>query len=223
VPCIDWGIETLATIAFESGETLRVENPRHLKNALGELRARQRELARKRRGSRNRAKACQRVAALHEKIANRRRDFLHKTTAALVSVLDFIATEVLAVKKMTASGGSLKKGLNREILAASPALFLQMLRAKAEEAGLAWLEVPTRTVKPSQTCSACGRQEPKPLAQRVHRCACGAVLGRDENAARVMLNWALRASGREPARCGGTAGAVPSKHEAPPVAVAQEG
>jgi len=39
------------------------------------------------------------------------------------------------------------------------------------------------------------------------------VLGREENAARVMLNWALSASGREPATCGGTAEAVPSKHE----------
>ncbi|HTP26511.1 MAG TPA: zinc ribbon domain-containing protein [Anaeromyxobacteraceae bacterium] len=97
-----------------------------------------------------------------------------------------------------------------------------MLRAKAEEAGLAWLKVPTRTVKPFQTCSACGRQERKPLAQRVHRrCACGTVLGRDENAARAMLNWALSASGRELARCGGTAEAVPSKHETPPRTPAQ--
>ncbi|HTP29022.1 MAG TPA: zinc ribbon domain-containing protein [Anaeromyxobacteraceae bacterium] len=90
-----------------------------------------------------------------------------------------------------------------------------MLRAKAEETGLAWLKVPTCTVKLSQTCSACGRQERKPLAQQVHRCACGTVLGRDENAARVMLNWALSASGREPARCGATTEAVPSKHETP--------
>jgi len=107
---------------------------------------------------------------------------LHKKTAALVSVLAFIATEVLAVKNMTAGRGTRKKGLNREILATSPALFLHMLRAKAEEAGLVWLEVPTRTVKPFRTCSACVT-----------------VLGRDENAARVMLNWALNASCREPA------------------------
>ncbi|HTP25173.1 MAG TPA: hypothetical protein VMK12_05855 [Anaeromyxobacteraceae bacterium] len=43
------------------------------------------------------------------------------------------------MKNMMAGGGVRKKGLNREILARSPALFLQMLRAKAQEAGLAWL------------------------------------------------------------------------------------
>jgi len=131
---------------------------------------------------------------------------------------DLAATQVLSVKNMTAGGGARKKGPNREILATSPALFLHMLRAKAEEAGL---KVPTRTVKPSQTCSACGWQERKPLAQRVHRCACGTVLGRDENAARVMLHWVLGASGREPARWRGTAEAVVSKHETPPGTPAQ--
>jgi len=55
-------------------------------------------------------------------------------------VFAFIAAEVLAVK-----GGARKKGLNRGILATSPALFLHMLRAKAEEAGLAWLKVPPAT------------------------------------------------------------------------------
>ena len=70
-------------------------------------------------------------------------NFLHKKTTALVSVFAFIATEVLSVKNMTAGGGARKKGLSREILATSPALFLHMLRAKAEEAGLAWLKVPT--------------------------------------------------------------------------------
>ena len=64
---------------------------------------------------------------------------MHRRTAALVSVLAFIATEVLSVKDMTARGGALKKGRNREILATSPALFLHMLRTKAEEAGLGWL------------------------------------------------------------------------------------
>ena len=105
----------------------------------------------------------------------------------------------------------------------APALFLQILRAKAEEAGVAWLEVPTRTVKPSQTCSGCGRQEKKTLTQRMHRCGCGTVLGRDENATRVMLNCALRASDREPARWGGTALAVPMNHETPPVIAVQVG
>jgi putative transposase len=214
---LDWGIEALATLAFEDGTSERVENPRHLRTELVELRRRQRAADHKRRGSNNRTKAQVRAAALHEKIANRRRDFLHKKTTALVARLALIATETLKVKNMTAAGGSRKRGLNREILSTAPALFLQMLRAKAEEAGVAWLEVPTQTVKPSQTCSGCGRQQKKTLAERTHRCGCGTVLGRDENAARVMLTWALRASVRVPAKWGGMAQpGLPVNHETPP-------
>ncbi|PKL75730.1 MAG: hypothetical protein CVV27_13895, partial [Candidatus Melainabacteria bacterium HGW-Melainabacteria-1] len=69
-------------------------------------------------------------------------------------------------------------------------------------------------VKPSQTCSGCGHREKKPLSQRWHQCQqCGLRLSRDENAARVILNWALyqRVTGREPASCGAEHSAV--KHE----------
>lgn len=225
---LDWGVETLATIAYEDGRSKRLENPRLLKNNLGQLAKRQRELARKKRGSQNRVKARRRVASLHGKIANQRKDHLHQLTAALIASVGFIATEVLNVAGMTASAhGSVenpgrnvrqKAGLNREILSTSPGMLFQMLRYKAEEAGVVWLDVPTKRVKPSQTCAACGRQEKKPLAMRVHRCSCGFIAGRDENAAWVMLNWALRASGREPARCGENALAFPMKHETSAIA-----
>ncbi|MHB8195896.1 MAG: zinc ribbon domain-containing protein, partial [Vulcanimicrobiaceae bacterium] len=56
-------------------------------------------------------------------------------------------------------------------------------------------------VKPSQTCSACGRQRKKALSERQHVCVCGLVLSRDQNAARVNLLWALARTGREPAGC----------------------
>jgi hypothetical protein len=71
-----------------------------------------------------------------------------------------------------------------------------------------YVEVPTRTVKPSQTCPGCGRQKKKALSQRTHSCECGLVLGRDAAAALVCVRWALTgaAHGREPAVCGaGTA------------------
>ena len=87
-----------------------------------------------------------------------------------MSVLAFIATEILAVKSMTAEGDARKKGRNLQILgvpcAAPP--------HAASKSGRGWSRLaqgPHRTVNPSQTCSACGRQERKPQAQRVHRCA----------------------------------------------------
>ncbi|HTP24285.1 MAG TPA: hypothetical protein VMK12_01325 [Anaeromyxobacteraceae bacterium] len=96
--------------------------------------------------------------------------FLHKRTAALVNVLAFIAAQVLAVKNITAGGDARKKALNREILATFPALFIQMMRARVEEAELAWL------------------RPPRPVKSR--------LLGRDENADDAEV--ALSASGREP-------------------------
>ncbi|MHB8148146.1 MAG: zinc ribbon domain-containing protein, partial [Vulcanimicrobiaceae bacterium] len=94
-----------------------------------------------------------------------------------------------------------KAGLNREILATAPRAFLDMLRYKAAEAGIAYVEVPSRKVKPSQTCSGCGIQRKKPLSERMHVCACGLVLTRDQNAALVNLLWALTHTGREPTEC----------------------
>ena len=123
------------------------------------------------------------------------------------------------IKNMTASGGVYKKGLNREILSAAPSRFHQMLKYKAEEAGTQWVEIPTRTVKPSQTCHRCGRQEKKLLSVRRHECPCGVVCGRDENAAKVILNWALHgnATGQELAWCGAETLVSAVKHETSPI------
>ena len=201
---IDWGLETFATLAVSDGSYKKVENPRHLRKSLQKLRKAQRDVTRKKRGSKNRQKAIRVVQRVHQRVAQQRKDHLHQTSHAIISQAALVATEELSVKNMTAKGGSYKKGLNREILSTSPGMFFSFLKYKAEEAGIFWKEIPTREVKPSQTCSNCGRQEKKALSQRTHPCSCGLVLGRDENAARVILNWALTqdASGWEPSRCG---------------------
>jgi putative transposase len=204
---------------------LVIENPRHTRQALQKLKRAQRALARKQKGSANRAKARRQVTRLHQKVAARRLNFLHQVTAWLAMWLAFLATEQLNIQAMTAQGGRRKRGLNREWLSVSPGTFLAMLKTKVEETALQYVEVPTRTVKPSQTCSVCGRQAKKSLDERIHACPCGLRCGRDENAARVMLNWALSACGREPAACGvGSSGAssgrvkLPAKkHETPAI------
>jgi len=214
---IDWGLETFATMAKHDGGSENIKNPRFLKTQLKALKTKQQSLSRKSRGSNNRKRAKQAVAKLHAKITNTRKEFLHQTTSKIIKTSALIAVEKLNIKTMSSAGGSYKKGLNREILSASPGLFHQMLKYKAEEAGVEWIEIPTRQVKPSQTCHLCGRQEKKLLSQRRHECDCGASCGRDENAARVILNWALigSASGQELARCGEMALVVSKKHETP--------
>ncbi|WP_025744351.1 zinc ribbon domain-containing protein, partial [Salinivibrio costicola] len=84
-----------------------------------------------------------------------------------------------------------KAGLNREILNTAPAMTLNLLSYKAEEAGSEYVEVPTKQVKPSQTCPDCGAKKKKTLADRWHSCDCGCEKPRDVASAQVNLNWAL--------------------------------
>jgi len=205
---LDWGVETFATIASEDGSFLRIENARLAEVARAKLTTAQQVLARKARGSKSRMRARRVAALIQRAVANRRRDFLHKESAKLIAESELIATETLSIRNLTrAARGTAespgrnvaqKAGLNREILATAPRSFLDMLRYKAEEAGVKFVEVPTRIVKPSQTCSRCGRKRKKPLSERQHVCGCGLFLSRDENAARVILSWALAHAGREP-------------------------
>ena len=90
------------------------------------------------------------------------------------------------------------------------------------QAGCEWVEIPTRQVKPSQTCHRCGIQRKKPLSERQHVCACGANCSRDENAARVMLNWALaNATGQELAEVGAGGSFAVLNHETHAVPLGQ--
>jgi putative transposase len=194
---LDWGLETFATVVSHNavGEyvTQSIANPRFLdKPQRQKLKVLQQDVSRKtNKRSNNRRKAVSRLSAETRHIANCRKDFLHKTSASLVDQYGLISTETLNIKNMTANGGAYKKGLNRGILDTAPATFLNLLKVKAEEAGSLFVEVPTRQVKPSQTCHRCGAQRKKLLSERKHQCDCGASCSRDENAARVMLNWAL--------------------------------
>jgi len=203
---IDWGLETFTTAAKEDGTFDKQPNPRHLKKALVQLKAQQRALARKKNGSKRRQKQKRKVARLHMKVANRRKDFLHKLTTGQVARYSHIAVEKLSPLKMSARGGAHKKGLNRGILDAAAGMYHSLLRCKAEEAGSVYVEVDPRIHAPSQTCHISGRREKKPLSQRWHTLPSGERIGRDENAARVILQLSL---GWEPSRRGEDGGQSP--------------
>ena len=208
----DWGVETFATIATPEGAQ-RIENPRHLSKIRGEIKALQRDVSRKEEAAKKASgktrrfpvsnrlhQAYNRLRSFHQKVANQRHDFVHQVTAQLIGVFFVLGFEALNIKGMTASGGAYKKGLNRSILDTAASAFHRVLRYKAEEAGAWAVEAPTRQLKPSQTCHACGHENRKPLKERWHDCPCGASCSRDENAARVVLAWLEDwLSGREPA------------------------
>jgi len=201
---LDWGIEKFLTTHDSKQETKQIENPRYVKSALKQLKLLQQSVARKtNKQSCRRKKTIKSLAKLHSQLARRRKDFHHQEAAKLVKENGLIAVEALSIRAMTQSGGSRKKGLNREILSTAPAQFHQLLKSKAEEAGIIWIEIPTQIVKPSQTCYQCKTQKKKTLSERWHSCPCGASCLRDENSARVVLDYALRkVSGQELAEAG---------------------
>ncbi|MDE2255921.1 MAG: transposase, partial [Betaproteobacteria bacterium] len=122
---VDFGINDWAT--FDDGQT--IANPRWVREELPRLAALQRSRARKKKGSVRFKRLGRRIAALHDRISNLRRDFVHKETTRMVQSCAMLATEQLQPKNMSRSArGTVdapgrrvrqKAGLNREILSAA--------------------------------------------------------------------------------------------------------
>lgn len=182
---IDAGITTLYTLS--TGE--KVANPRHEKKDREKLAHAQRALSRKQKGSRNYAKARRKVAKIHGRIADRRRDHLHKLSTRLVRENQVIAIEDLSVRNMVKN-----HSLARSISDASWSSFRTMLEYKADWYGRDVVAI-DRFYPSSKTCSECGRiAESLPLNIREWECACGAVHDRDVNAAKNILAVGLAVS-----------------------------
>ena len=174
---IDLGLK--AFLATSDGKV--VEPPRYYRKAHKKLRRAQRSLSRKKKGSNRRHKARQRVARLHEKTANQRRDFHHKQARKLADAHSHIVHEVLNAR------GIARSRLAKSTHDAGWAQFLQILRYKAEEAGTRVVAVEPKNT--TQMCSNCGElpEAKKTLSERIHGCPCGYVVDRDVNAARNIL------------------------------------
>ncbi|MFJ3302801.1 RNA-guided endonuclease InsQ/TnpB family protein [Streptomyces sp. NPDC086549] len=183
---IDAGITSLVTLS--TGE--KVTNPKFEKKDRARLAHAQQELSRKEKGSRNREKARARVARIHARITDRRRDFLHKLSTRLVRENQTIVIEDLAVRNMLKN-----RTLGRAISDASWAELRRMLEYKAQWYGRELIAV-DRWYPSSRTCSACGHMVAKlPLSIREWTCAaCGAIHDRDENAAKNVLAAGLAVS-----------------------------
>ncbi|MFC3433397.1 RNA-guided endonuclease TnpB family protein [Nocardia seriolae] len=172
---VDAGITSLYT--FSTGE--KVSNPRYEKLDRTRLAKAQRVLAKKQRGSNNRAKARLKVARIHAQISDRRRDHLHKLSTRVVRENQVITIEDLSVRNMVRN-----HNLARAISDASWSQFRSMLEYKADWYGRTVVAV-DRFYPSSKTCSTCGRIADRlPLDIREWTCPCGAVHDRDVNAAK---------------------------------------
>lgn len=173
---VDMGLEYFATLS--TGE--QVENPRWFRRAEERLSVLQRKRARCEKGSKRHRELTRQIRRLHQRVANKRRDFQHKLSTRLVQEYGFIAVEGLNVN------GLCRSQVSKSMGDAGWAQFLAMLEYKAERAGTQIVRVdPNGT---SQVCSRCGCAVPKTLSEREHRCLqCGFTAPRDVNAAWVIL------------------------------------
>ena len=171
---IDLGLKHFA--ALSNGR--KIISPRFLRQAEKRLKRRQRDLARKQKGSRNQDKARVKVARAHARVADARRDFHHQLSTALIRDNQAVAVEDLAVH------GLARTRLAKSVHDAGWTEFVAMLEYKARRYGREFHRI-GRFTPTSQTCCLCGVKDgPKPLHVRAWQCQkCGAWLDRDINAA----------------------------------------
>ncbi len=120
---IDVGLKHFAVLS----DGTKIENPAFLKKDLAALKRAQRSLARKKKGSRNHFNAKRRVATIHARIADKRRDFLHKLSTRLVA-----ENQALAVEDLNVSGMVRNRCLARAISDAAWGMFRRMLEYKCD-------------------------------------------------------------------------------------------
>ena len=147
-----------------------------------QLRKAQRVLSRRTKGSNRWDKQRIVVAKIHEKIANSRRDFLHKLTSRIVTAYDFISVEDLNVRGMLKN-----KKLSKAVADVGIFELNRQLAYKAEWYGKEITKI-SRWEPTSKTCSCCGQLHDMPLKKRVMSCDCGLELDRDHNAAINIKN-----------------------------------
>lgn len=176
---IDLGIKDF--LITSEGEVF--ENPKYLRKAQSKLKYVQRKYS-KYKGKRTKKK----LAKLHEDVANKRKDFLHKVSTQLIRENQTIAIETLAVKNMVKN-----HNLAQAISDVSWSTFVSMLEYKADWYGKNILRI-GRFAPSSKTCSNCGSiNKELQLKDREWTCSnCSSVLDRDVNAACNIKSFALK-------------------------------
>ncbi|MFL9935972.1 RNA-guided endonuclease TnpB family protein [Paraburkholderia sp. RL18-103-BIB-C] len=183
---IDLGLTHFAILS--TGE--KIAAPNTFRKNEAKLAKLQRRLAKKQKGSANRMKAKLKVARIHARTADSRRDFLHKLSSRLINENQVIAIESLAVSNMQKN-----RCLAKSISDASWSEFTRQLEYKAQWYGRTLVGI-DKWYPSSKRCSDCGHTVVKmPLNIRAWTCPeCGSIHDRDINAARNVLAAGLAAS-----------------------------
>src|ERR1700733_15362371 len=199
---IDMGITCFA--ACSNGD--KVYAPKPLENSLKRLKRASQKHSRKIKGSNNRKKSATKLARLHRKNRNIRKDFLHKETTKLAKTKSVIVLEHLDVKKMLTN-----RTLSRKISDAGWNEYRRILEYKTKWYGSKLIIAP-QFYPSSKICSTCGEQvSDLPLSIRQWQCTgCNSVHDRDVNAAMNLLKLSTGSSPGIDA-CGDTSGGTSQK------------
>lgn len=187
---LDTGIKSF--VISSDGRTF--EANRKLKDSLKRLKCLQRRASRKVKGSTSRKKANKSVAILHEKITNKRLDYIHKVTHELTS--DNQATSCICIEDLNVSGLLKNHKLAQAMSDVSLGKFYDILSYKCAWRGINLIKI-DRFAPSSKRCSTCGSIKDKlPLSERTWTCLnCSTVHDRDNNAAENIKYYGLKLSG----------------------------
>jgi len=189
---VDVGLTHFATLS--TGE--HIPNPRFSRKDEKGLAKAQRRLSKAKKGTPEHRKRKRVVQHIHQRTANRRKDFAHKLSREFVNKYQIIAFEDLDIMGMQEGTW---RSMNKGISDAAWHQFRQYTTYKAEWAGRTCIAVDPRNT--TQMCSGCGQIVPKELSIRIHNCPhCGLVLDRDHNAALNILARGLACVGSIPGR-----------------------
>ena len=178
---VDLGVKTALVISKGGSldEPQHIDSPKPLKKSLKKLRRASRTLHRRKKGSNNRYKARMRVARIHQRVANIRKDFMHKVTTRLCR-----ENQTVVIEDLNVSGMMCNQRLARAIVDVGFGMFRVFMGYKALIYSTE-LIVADRWFPSSKLCHVCGtKRESLSLSERVYRCdKCSSVIDRDDNAA----------------------------------------
>lgn len=172
---IDLGIKTFAVCS----DGIEIENPKYLKKSIKRLKVIQKRLSKKQKNSKNKNRQRLKVARLHEKVCNQRKDFLHKTSTAITKQYDTIVFEDLAVKNMVKN-----YKLAQSINDVGWTMFTNFTKYKCVKLGKNYIEI-NRYYPSSKIHNVCGYVNKElTLKDRAWHCPnCNSIVDRDLNAA----------------------------------------
>lgn len=173
--------------ALSTGEL--IANPRPLKKKFKQIKNLQRKLSRKQKASRNRLKAKQKLARVHDQVRCQRHNHIHRLSARIAKAHELVSVETLKIEEMRRKS----KPAAKAIADAGWGMLFGALAYKCKRNGHHLIQI-NQWLPSSKTCSACGhKKQSLDLSVREYHCeSCGHTQHRDVNAAINIANWGLQ-------------------------------